>query len=259
MKMGKIVKKDKEDSERPVKVDKTPINSNIASRQSYDRDYEQPKAVSSSAMSKPSNKPDSAVKSRPDSVKRSRPDNEYYNYTRNKADEYSDLKTTQSNDYKALYEKQKEEMGMLMDREKNYKREIDHLRRELDENKRHNGGASEANKRLKEVESEKETLMLKILEFIKKTSKYVPYNYSGDKISVRDIEKFLVNLDSFLVKLITDNKSRSGGGNTKSSSNNLNNNGNHHGPEEGKLLRFNEVIQQVNNENMNSQTRYFTL
>jgi hypothetical protein len=225
MKTGKIVKKEKDDNERPIKAE-TP---STKSKQSNDRDYELTQSINSNNSKAKAN--GFKVESKPDSAKRKHENissNDYFDYNR-KYDEYTDVGSTK--DYKILYDKKKEEMHKLLDKEKNYKRVIELLQRELDGRRDSNSKL----KKLKEVESEKEELRLSVLEFIKNTSKYVPYNYSGDKITVREIQKFLTNLDSFLVQLVSENNAI-----RKPNKNNPN--------PDGKLIKFNEVVQHLNTD-----------
>jgi hypothetical protein len=111
-------------------------------------------------------------------------------------------------DYKLLFEKQKTEINVLQEKANIDKKEIEYLKRQLEETKRpkHEDKNSEIYKKLKDIENEKEYLNFKIFEFMQKTAKYVPCDYKGEKPSLKEIERYLNNVDVFIGKLVSDNK-----------------------------------------------------
>jgi hypothetical protein len=114
---------------------------------------------------------------------------------------YSSQQDSKGFDYKTLYEKEKEEVRMLVEKEKGYRKEIEYLRTELDKS----SSTSEI-KKLRQLEMDKEILTQTVHEFIIKTSKYVPFGCFGDRISIQEIDSFFNYLNTYLAKLINDNK-----------------------------------------------------
>jgi hypothetical protein len=104
-------------------------------------------------------------------------------------------------DYRMLYEKQKEEVKVMMEAENSYRKQIEQLKLLVDKGQ----SSGDFVKKIKEVEMDKEALLLTVLEFIKKTSKYVPF-FVGNNITTKEIDGYFNYLEGYLSKLVTDNK-----------------------------------------------------
>jgi hypothetical protein len=138
---------------------------------------------------------------------------------------HSSIRSQNTFDYKYISDIQKDEINMLLDKEKNYKLEVEHLRRQIDELKKRQGGfcidknselksdgfmmkekeIAELNRKLNSVEYEKENLMVKFIEFIKRTSKYFRDECVYSEIlNTTDIDRYLYNVEGLIEKLITE-------------------------------------------------------
>jgi hypothetical protein len=139
-------------------------------------------------------------------------------------------------DYKNVAEKQKDEINALLDKERLYKREIEQLKRQLEDVTKKQkydfeGKQADRNnndlknqyesiitgkdkeiqqlaKRVDNLETENENIMAKIYEFMKKTNRFVG---TGDNINPSDIDKYFSTVEVLLGKLVNDNKTMNSG------------------------------------------------
>jgi hypothetical protein len=142
-------------------------------------------------------------------------------------------------DYKQICDQQKDEINVFLDNERNYKLELEHLRRQVDELNKRGGPVGkygdplrqverieadiknhyeellavkdEENVQLKKslnaVEYEKENLVVKFGEFFKRVLKYLPgeLGYYQDTIDISEIDRYLYNIER-LVEGLASNK-----------------------------------------------------
>jgi hypothetical protein len=154
---------------------------------------------------------------------------------------YNDYFSESENfDYKSISDKQKQEINELMERDRNNKVEIEYLKRQLDEMAKKQFGKNSYEFEMKQtdrnnnisdlknhyeklltnkdkeiqnlnlaftaVESERDCCSDKITEFIKRISKSIlNETLQCDKINPIEMDKFLSNIESLLIKLINEN------------------------------------------------------
>ena len=125
-------------------------------------------------------------------------------------------------------------------------KEIEYLRRKNENNQEVNYYLSmleEKDKEINEIniyannlQSDKESLLVKVLNFMENNCQYISYDFNkSGEISLNEIEDFFTNIDRFISRLITDNK------NLISRQNNN---------EEDKLKNLNDILNELRNENI---------
>jgi hypothetical protein len=304
MKLGKIVKMDKYD--QAIKVEDRIKTTLINTKHQYERDvveassYKDTRiknAVHSSQHLTKMNRSDSmnslASTNKPggiirgDSAKR-KPDMFVQENQVRRNDYHSEKNLYSSEDYKAIADKQKDEINALLDKERVYKRDIEHYKRQLDEVNKKQAGKYEyemkqldrnnnevknhyegilstkekemllLNKRLTSVENEQENLLIKFLEFMKRTSKYVDNNIDYqqiDRVVSGDIDNYLQIVEKYIYQSHNNTNNNSyynSNYNNKQSSQDFSRpvqRSSNNVVEDNKVDKLNEMLNDLKNEN----------